>query len=371
MRRVAEFLLLTSALFLISSFVFGGNVSSTSVVNNGRFLVPITNDQQKNPYDWWLWEAAKYGVSSGKVESYGVKDGYVHIKLADVGSDTWHIQFNQWVNLTPKQSYYIYFRAKADKPRKINVKILQTHDPWTNYFSQTIELTQEWKTYEFYYTHPDRADETVTFGFELGRQEVTTVYFSDVVIKPIDKSEIPPEYRTEEEPVETVEYEFDEEEPDNLVNDGDFSYKIVNDQGSMPSEWWIWQAGQYGISSAKVSEYGVKDGYGYIVVGDTGTETWHIQFNQWIKLRKGGKYIISLKAKADVPRSINLKLVQTGAPYGTYFEKKLDLTKEWQTFTFEYTHPENGDPVVTLSLELGKGEPTTFYFDDVSVSPVK
>ncbi|MGC8901771.1 MAG: carbohydrate binding domain-containing protein [Fervidobacterium sp.] len=341
-----------------------------NIVNNGRFLLPITNDQANKPNDWWIWEAARYGVSNGKVESYGVKNGYAFVKIQDPGSDTWHIQFNQWVKLSPKQAYYISFRVKADKPRTINVKILQTHEPWSNYFSQTIELTNEWKTYEFYYIHPDRADETVTFGFELGKSEATTIYFSDIIIKPIDKSQVPPEYLPEE-PTETIEYDFEEEEPDNLVNNGDFSYKIVNDQGSMPSEWWIWQAGQYNISSAKVSEYGVKNGYGYIVVQDTGTETWHIQFNQWVKLRKGNKYTISFKAKADEPRSINVKFVQTGAPYGTYFEKTVNLTKEWQTFVFEYTHPENADPVVTLSFELGKGIPTTFYFDDISISPVK
>lgn len=348
------------------------DVDGTSLINNWNFKSQIRNDQANAPYDWWIWEAAKYGVSSAKVAQYGVKDGYVYLKIEDSGSDTWHIQFNQWVKLTPTKSYYISFKAKSDVTKKVNVKILQTHDPWTNYFAKTIELSKDWQTYEFYYVHSDKADETVTFGFELGKTENTTVYISDVIIKPVDKSQVPPEYLPPEEEVETIEYSFeDEEEPHNLVNNGDFSYKIINDQGSMPSEWWIWQASQYGISSAKISEYGVKDGAGFIALADTGTESWHIQFNQWIKLRKGNSYKISFKAKSDEPRSINVKFVQTGAPYGTYFSQTVNLTQNWHTFEFEYTHPENGDPVVTLSFELGKEKATVIYFDDVTVAPKK
>ena len=90
-----------------------------------------------------------------------------------------------------------------------------------------------------------------------------------------------------------------------------------------------------------------------------------------MKLRKGNSYVISFKAKATEPRKIWVKLVQTGAPYGVYFSQEVDLTTEWQTFIFEHTHPNDADPVVTLSFELGKDKPTTVYFDDISISPKK
>ncbi|MGC9771529.1 carbohydrate binding domain-containing protein [Fervidobacterium islandicum] len=351
-----------------SQFQLSG--TATSLLNNWNFCSNIRNDQVNAPFEWWLWEAAKYGVSDGSVAAYGVKDGYAFIKIAASGSDTWHIQFNQWVKLKQKQYYMISFKAKADQPRTINVKILMNHDPWVNYFAQTVELTKEWKTYTFYYKHPDKADETVNFCFELGKGEVTTVYIADVILRPVDESEVPEEFK-EEEP-ETVEYEFeDEEEPDNLVNDGDFAYRIINDQASMPFEWWIWQASTYNISPAKVEKYGVVDGIGFIKVENPGHETWHIQFNQWVKLRRGNSYVISFKAKADTPRKIWVKLVQTGAPYGVYFAQEVELTTEWKIFTFEHAHPKDGDPVVTLSFELGKDVPTTVYFDDITISPKK
>ncbi|WP_448376500.1 carbohydrate binding domain-containing protein [Fervidobacterium sp.] len=384
MSKITKLLLILFTVFLLFSCQFqerveavanvaqqqqSSDTSGKSLLNNWNFRSNIRNDQANAPFEWWLWEAAKYGVSDGKVDTYGVKDGYAFIKLANSGSDVWHVQFNQWVKLKQNQYYLVSFKAKADETRNINVKVLMNHDPWVAYFAQTVELEKDWKTYTFYFKHPDKADETVNFCFELGKDKVTTIYFSEVVLKPVDESEVPEEFR-EEEP-ETVEYEFDEEEPDNLVNNGDFAYKIVNDQGSMPSEWWIWEAGKYGISPAKVESFGVEDGVGFVKLENTGFETWHVQFNQWVKLRKGNSYVISFKAKAAEPRKIWVKLVQTGAPYGIYFSQEVNLTNEWQTFTFEHKHPEDGDPVVTFSFELGKEAQTTIYFDDISISTKK
>ncbi|MGC9771515.1 carbohydrate binding domain-containing protein [Fervidobacterium islandicum] len=164
--------------------------TATSLLNNWNFRSNIRNDQVNAPFEWWLWEAAKYGVSDGNVAAYGVKDGYAFIKIAAPGSDTWHIQFNQWVKLKQEKYYLISFRAKADQPRTINVKISMNHDPWVNYFAQTVELTKEWNTYTFYYKHPDKADETVNFCFELGKGPATTVYIADVILLPVDESEV-------------------------------------------------------------------------------------------------------------------------------------------------------------------------------------
>ncbi|PLV58646.1 carbohydrate binding domain-containing protein [Thermotoga sp. KOL6] len=155
------------------------------------------------------------------------------------------------------------------------------------------------------------------------------------------------------------------------INNGTFDEPIVNDQANNPDEWFIWQAGNYGISGARVSDYGVKNGYAYITVEDSGTDTWHIQFNQWIGLYPGKTYTISFKAKADVPRPINVKILQNHDPWTNYFAKTVQLTNEWQTFTFTYTHPSDADEIVQISFELGLHTPTTIYFDDVSITPAR
>ena len=153
-------------------------------IENGAFDKPIVNDQAGKPNEWFIWEAGHYGISGARVEKYGVKDGYAYIKLANSGTATWHIQFNQWIGLKRGKTYTISFKAKADAPRPINVKILQNHDPWANYFVKTVDLTTKWQTYSFTYTHPEDADEVVQISFELGHNVPTTIYFDDIVIEP-------------------------------------------------------------------------------------------------------------------------------------------------------------------------------------------
>ncbi|HCF38421.1 MAG TPA: laminarinase [Thermosipho africanus] len=159
-------------------------------------------------------------------------------------------------------------------------------------------------------------------------------------------------------------------EVDLVINNGTFDEPIANDPEN-PYRWWIWQASDYNISNARVSSYGVKDGYAYLKVKYPGGETWHIQFNQWIKLERGATYEVSFKAKADIARKIWLNIAQNHEPWASYLPEPYiltyDLTTEWQTFTFEYTHPEDADEIVNFSFQLGLDKPTTIYFDDISL----
>ncbi len=155
-------------------------------VNNGTFDEPIVNDQENNPDEWFIWQAGDYGISGARVSDYGVTDGYAYITIEDPGSEAWHIQFNQWIGLYPGKTYTFSFKAKADEERPINAKILQNHDPWINYFAETVNLTNEWQEFSFEYTHPEDADEVVQISFELGLHTPTTIYFDDVTIIPVE-----------------------------------------------------------------------------------------------------------------------------------------------------------------------------------------
>lgn len=169
---------------------------------------------------------------------------------------------------------------------------------------------------------------------------------------------------------DTPRYVILKEEAKNVINNGSFDEPIANNPDN-PYRWWIWQASDYNISNAKVSEYGSKDGVGFLKVKYPGGETWHIQFNQWIKLEQGATYEVSFKAKADVPRKIWLNIAQNHEPWWSYLPEPyiltFELTTDWQTFTFEYKHPEDADEVVNFSFNLGLDKPTTIYFDDITM----
>ncbi|MBO8139116.1 MAG: carbohydrate binding domain-containing protein [Thermosipho sp. (in: Bacteria)] len=152
-----------------------------------------------------------------------------------------------------------------------------------------------------------------------------------------------------------------------IVKNGTFDkVEDLNDQAENPNSWWLWQASDYDISPAKAVAK-IENGNALIKVINPGGETWHIQFDQWINLERKAKYEISFKVKADISRIIFVKVLQNHDPYTIYFEQKINLTQEWQTFTFEFTLPPDADEVVNLSFELGLDKPTTIYLDDVNI----
>lgn len=154
---------------------------------------------------------------------------------------------------------------------------------------------------------------------------------------------------------------------ESIVKNGTFDdVENLKDQADNPKSWWVWQASDYNISGAKAVAK-IENGYAAIKVINPGGETWHVQFDQWIELEQGATYEFTFKAKTDLPRIIFVKVLQNHDPYEVYFEQKVSLTQEWQTFTFEFKFPKDADEVVNLSFELGLDKPTTIYLDDVSV----
>lgn len=154
-------------------------------IDNGTFDEPIKNDQANDPNNWFIWTGAPYGMG-GKVESFGVKDGVFWIKISDLGWESWHIQFNQYVRLIPGRKYKLTFEAKADQERDIIAKFLHP-TTYQNYIYKVFNLTTNMQKYELEFTLPSDAYEIVNLSFELGKvsdkSKTTTVYFDNITIE--------------------------------------------------------------------------------------------------------------------------------------------------------------------------------------------
>jgi hypothetical protein len=110
-----------------------------------------------------------------------------------------------------------------------------------------------------------------------------------------------------------------------------------------------------------------------IAIDHTGNADWHIQLKQGnLKLEQGKCYKISVRAKSDVPRTIQFALQRNGQsddnwiPYSnTLFWK---LTEEFDTFTkkFKMEHDTDIDVIASLTLGAVKGEELKNHNVDVS-----
>jgi len=147
------------------------------------------------------------------------------------------------------------------------------------------------------------------------------------------------------------------------VVNGNFERDIVNKQEEFPDDWYIW-VGEGGKASGKVV-----NGEFRMDVEELGNQTWSIQLAQFIKL-VAGDYVLSFKARADVPRDILVLVQHEGGSWTVYGEKYAELTEEMQEFTVNVSLPE--DDIPKLSFNFGKtpkGVPTTVYIDDVYIRP--
>ena len=101
-------------------------------------------------------------------------------------------------------------------------------------------------------------------------------------------------------------------------------------------------------------------------INTDGTD-WHIQFKHvGFTLQKDTLYKVSFYAKAASPRNIGVGLMQNGAPYTYFGGDYINLTSNWQFFTFNVLATENAINDGRLTFSMGESSPSV-WIDNVSV----
>lgn len=128
-----------------------------------------------------------------------------------------------------------------------------------------------------------------------------------------------------------------------------------------------WNVEQH--QGAKV-ESSLDNGILTMKVLQTGTESWHIQFNQPQLTIKGmGVYTVSFRAAADKSRKVGLYLMQAHDPWKRLgFSAQIELDTEWRQFTFTIVASESDE-----NARFGFGDlnqpGATFRFSGLSFKP--
>ncbi len=103
------------------------------------------------------------------------------------------------------------------------------------------------------------------------------------------------------------------------------------------------------------------------VLQATGT-SWHMQFKHvGGNLLQGHTYEVSFAARATQAASVGFTVMRDNAPYTWYDGFNVNLTTQWQVFSFTFTAPENNNGQFRFSLGLGD-QTGTFWLDDISVA---
>jgi hypothetical protein len=103
-----------------------------------------------------------------------------------------------------------------------------------------------------------------------------------------------------------------------------------------------WNLEQHNGAMASIEPAG--NGARRIAVTKAGDQGWFVQYNQaGLRLRAGVPYTYTFRARSDEPRTVNVNAMQAHAPWTTLWSEPLDLTTDWQTFTFVFRPSASDD----------------------------
>lgn len=138
-------------------------------------------------------------------------------------------------------------------------------------------------------------------------------------------------------------------EPDengNYVNNHDFS---VEEDLSDETDW------QFLLFNGGKGEASIADNTVTITTEDCGTEDYSVQFLQAdMPMKQGNKYRITFDACASEARSMIVCVSAPNAGWIRYFpDTKMDVSTDWETYTYEFDMTNNDDATARLEFNLG------------------
>ncbi|MBR2820427.1 MAG: family 16 glycosylhydrolase [Clostridiales bacterium] len=150
----------------------------------------------------------------------------------------------------------------------------------------------------------------------------------------------------------------------NFIRNGDFS---VAEDLEDDTDW------KFLLFNGGAGAAEIKDGEMIITSTNCGTEEYSVQLvHPDLPMRKGHSYRVSFDIKADEARKCIVCVSAPNAGWIRYLpDTSIDLTTEWQTFTFDFDMTEKDDNNGRLEFNMGKhGDTATIHITNVRVEEV-
>lgn len=300
---------------------------------NGNHVYNGTFDQGgMNRMIFWNFEVNEAAATATVAED----TRELHVEIEDGGAEPKAVQLNQkGIFLVKGNDYKATFKARAEKPRTIQVGIVNKDGSVDYSGMKTIDLTtsMEEKTVEFTMgkeTSDSEAQMVFNFGDGIG-----DVYLDDVVL--LKTSNIPDYGNIDLYP----------------LKNGDFTDGL--------SSW-----GNYVHYDAN-AQIAAENGEAKVAIANEGNETWSVQFVQGdLSLAKGVVYELSFAARSTKDREAEVTI--ENAQYTRFLSKAITLSDQMQQYTYEFTMPV--DDIASFKALLGKNALSPVGTHDVFIDNV-
>lgn len=149
---------------------------------------------------------------------------------------------------------------------------------------------------------------------------------------------------------------------------------LVNNDFARGTERWTLEQHEQAKATATVSAdvppslRGTKSAR--IVITQTSSQAWHVQFNQpGLKVQGERPYTLTFWAKADQPLNLSVNVGQAHEPWQSLgFSTSVRLTKEWQPFRFVFNLHQDDDNARVNFSDLAR-QAATVWLAGVSFRP--
>lgn len=146
----------------------------------------------------------------------------------------------------------------------------------------------------------------------------------------------------------------------NYINNGDFA--TAEDLADEKD--WVFMEAEGGKAAAEI-----KDREMQISTEAEGSVDYSVQLVQaGVPMKQGGKYELSFDAYADAARSMKVNIKAPDYGYKEYFGSNVDLTKEKQTYRYEFTMTDKDDANGRLEYNMGAaGSTAAIHISNVTL----
>ena len=272
------------------------------LLTNGTFDTDVS--------DWNTWACTATSVN-----------GVANLTGITAGANPWDAGFGQYNHtLIQGKSYTFTFEASAAANRTIDIKVGLPVAPFTNYVSETINLTTSMQTFVYTFVMTDPTSSNIGVDFFLGLGS------ADVYIDNVDLSEVG----------------CGSSDSCELLSNNEFESDIA--------DWNYW-------GCTPVSVNGVANLTGII----TGVNPWDAGFGQYNHtLTQGKVYTFAFEISAAANRTVDIKVGLPVAPFTTYVSETINLTTSMQTFTYTFAMPDPTANNIGVDFFLGLGAPDVY-----------
>ncbi len=102
-------------------------------------------------------------------------------------------------------------------------------------------------------------------------------------------------------------------------------------------------------------------------IDQSSSEAWHLQWVQYeLSLSRDSTYVVQFYARSDRKQTIEVALMQDHPPYDWYGGRVVQLTPQWQHYTFQVRPYEDNQGGARITFSFGNAH-GTIWIDSVSI----